>query len=67
MVKCLEDFADLAARCCEQGFGFAEFRRQDPVIDLRWPDDPLEQWVYDHSTNGSFLRDLAWVGRQRVC
>jgi hypothetical protein len=57
MVKRLDDLANLATRCREQGFGFAEFRRHDSVIDLDWPDDPLEQWIYDHSSNGSFLRD----------
>jgi len=53
----LSDFTSLAQRCREQEFGFAEFRRQDTVIDLQWPADVLEQWVYDHSGNGSFLRD----------
>lgn len=53
----LADFADLAQQCRENGYGFAEFRRQDMVIDLRWPADVLEQWIYDHAGNGSFLRD----------
>jgi len=62
----LADFADLAQQCRENGYGFAEFRRQDMVIDLRWPADVLEQWIYDHAGNGSFLRDYENVELSRV-
>lgn len=62
----LADFADLAQQCRENGCGFAEFRRQDIVIDLSWPADVLEQWVYDHAGNGSFVRDYENVQLSRV-
>lgn len=57
----LADFSDLAQQCREHGFGFAEFERHDLVVDLRWPTDVLEQWVYDHAGNDSFLRDYEQV------
>ncbi|WP_114906658.1 hypothetical protein [Ornithinimicrobium murale] len=65
----LVDFTDLAQRCRESGYGFTEFQRQDMVADLRWPADVIEQWIYDHAGNASFLRDyenvdLAQVGWQ---
>ncbi|NKE09026.1 MULTISPECIES: hypothetical protein [Kocuria] len=65
----LVHFTDLAHRCRESGYGFAEFQRQDIVVDLRWPADVIEQWIYEHAGNASFLRDyenvdLAQVGWQ---
>lgn len=53
----LADFAVLAQRCRESDYGFAEFLRQDAVIALRWPDDVLEQWLYDHADNEAFFHD----------
>ncbi len=57
----LEHFVDLAERCWETGFGFAEFRRHDSVASLGWPDDVVEQWIYDHASSPSFLRDYEHV------
>ena len=57
----LKDFVELAQSCRDRGFGFEEFRRQGPVIDLRWPSDVLEQWIYDHAGHTPFLRDYEKV------
>lgn len=62
----LADFTELAHRCREDGFGLAEFRRQDAVIDLHWPSDVLEQWVYDHCDKDSFLCDYETVDLTRI-
>ncbi|AEF41908.1 hypothetical protein [Hoyosella subflava] len=62
----LANFTDLAQRCRENGYGFTEFRRQDMVAGLRWPTDVLEQWVYDHAGNISFLRDYENVDLSQV-
>lgn len=66
----LSDFTELAQRCREYGGGrLAEFLDADPVKELRWPDDVIEQWLYDHSGWGPFLTDyehlnlstIAWI------
>lgn len=62
----LADFADLAQRCRESGYGFTEFQRQDMVADLRWPADVIEQWIYDHAGSVSFLRDYENVDLAQV-
>lgn len=53
----LSDFTALAQRCRDQGLGFAEFTRQELVVNLRWPRDVVEQWLYEHSGNDAFLCD----------
>lgn len=54
----LRDFTDLSERCREfEGGGLPEFLDVDQVKDLAWPDDVVEQWLYDHSGFGRFLVD----------
>lgn len=53
----LADFAQLSRRARESRFGFAEFRNYPEVATLSWPDDVLEQWLYDHGSNDSFRND----------
>jgi hypothetical protein len=65
----LADFAAIAQRCRESDYGFAEFLHQEAVLELHWPTDVLEQWLYDHADNDSFLQDygdleLSQVGWQ---
>ncbi|VXB08791.1 hypothetical protein [Aeromicrobium sp. 9AM] len=31
------------------------------TVELRWPDDVLEQWLYDHANNDHLLRDYGSV------
>lgn len=57
----LGDFSQLARQCRESGYGFAEFRQLERVHQLGWPDDVLEQWVFDHAENVSFLNDYGEV------
>jgi hypothetical protein len=64
----LADFTSLADSCRESGGGFAAFGRGDRVLDLGWPTDVVEQWLYDHSNKGAFLQDYATgraVGHRR--
>lgn len=54
----LKDFTDLSLQCRELGGGgLPEFLDNDQVKSLAWPDDVVEQWLYDHSGFGSFLVD----------
>lgn len=33
----------------------------DQVARLHWPDDVVEQWLYDHADNASFRKDYGLV------
>lgn len=44
----LSDFTAIAEVSRESGGGFTAFRTADRVLDLGWPDDVAEQWLYDH-------------------
>lgn len=59
----LADFTRLAQSCREGGSHFEGFRRNASVIALRWPDDVLEQWLYDHSVLRDYgIVDLSAIG-----
>ncbi len=62
----LADFADLSVRCHDDRSGFAGFRALPVVAALGWPDDPLEQWLYDHAGNVSFQADYEQVDLSRL-
>lgn len=62
----LADFSQLARQCREGGYGFVEFREMDRVSQLCWPDDVLEQWVFDHAENVSFLNDYGEVDLTQI-
>jgi len=62
----LGDFTNLAEACREGGGGLSAFLRLDSVIDLGWPDDVVEQWLYDHSGHGRFLNDYGDIDLSRV-
>ncbi len=57
----LADFTDLSRSWREQASGFCGFRTSDAARTLAWPDDVLEQWLYDHSGHDPFLRDYGKV------
>jgi hypothetical protein len=62
----LADFASTAATCRESRFRFEEFRQNPAVMDLGWPDDVLEQLLYDHADNAAFLKDYGRVDLSRI-
>ncbi|MET8311325.1 hypothetical protein [Micromonospora sp. NPDC005173] len=53
----LQDIAPISRSYRENLSGFHAFRYHPLVSGLGWPDDVLEQWLYDHGDNGAFLRD----------
>jgi hypothetical protein len=63
----LADFTAIAAVCHTSEAGFAAFKMADAVRALGWPADVLEQWLYDHSDKGPFLRDYGIVDLSRIC
>lgn len=62
----LADFSLDAVRCREKGYGFAEFRQRAKARQLRWPDDVLEQWVFDHAGYGPFLNDYGDIDLSQI-
>ncbi|MET9403343.1 hypothetical protein [Kitasatospora sp. NPDC002965] len=43
------------------GLGLGDFLADPMIAPLRWPDDVVEQWLYDHGDNGSFQRDYGHI------
>ncbi|WP_157552775.1 hypothetical protein [Micromonospora sp. NRRL B-16802] len=62
----LADFSDLSLACRETGSGLSAFKLHAIVSGLRWPDDVLEQWLYDHGDNNDFLQDYGTVDLSRL-
>jgi hypothetical protein len=59
-------FSQLVRASRESATPFEEFRNYPQVIALQWPDDVLEQWLYDHAGNSSFLVDYEGVDLTRI-
>lgn len=57
----LADFAGLSASYRENGRCFERFRAHPMVSSLQWPDDVIEQFLYDHGNNDDFLCDYGDV------
>jgi hypothetical protein len=53
----LSDFTELARDCRENGGGLRQFVEAGSVAGLGWPEDVVEQWLYDHSGYSPFLID----------
>lgn len=62
----LADFEQEATRCREQGGGLSEYLRLHDVVRLQWPEDVVEQWLYDHAGNQSFKTDYGHVDLTQI-
>jgi hypothetical protein len=62
----LDDLKDLAPACRESNMRFEGFRSNTLVRSLRWPDDVVEQFLYDHADNVGFLRDYGHLDLLRM-
>lgn len=62
----LADFTAIAEASRESGGGFTAFRTADRVLDLGWPDDVVEQWLYDHSDKEALLQDYGAVDLSQI-
>lgn len=66
----LTDLSPLTARRRHHAlsFTFGDFRADPALESLQWPDDVLEQFLFDHGDNAAFvydyggidLRDITW-------
>lgn len=62
----LEEFSNLVQSFRQSNYCFHRFRDHPVTIALQWPDDVLEQWLYDHADNASFLHDYRDVDLSRI-
>jgi hypothetical protein len=62
----LADLRDVAVSCRENSMHFEGFRQNALVSSLGWPDDVVEQFLYDHADNIGFLRDYGDLDRVRL-
>ncbi|MFF0198859.1 hypothetical protein ACFYT5_38760 [Streptomyces anulatus] len=53
----LTDLRPLMARRRDGALSFDRFRTDPTVAALRWPDDVLEQFLFDHGDNTAFIND----------
>jgi hypothetical protein len=53
----LSDLSPLMARRQDGGLSFAHFRADPALVSLQWPDDVLEQLLFDHGDHGPFVDD----------
>ncbi|MER8269639.1 hypothetical protein ABT007_36265 [Streptomyces griseus] len=53
----LTDLRPLMARRRDGALSFDRFRTDPTVAALRWPDDVLEQFLFDHGDNLAFVDD----------
>lgn len=62
----LVDLADLMACRRDDGMGFESFRMNPAIASLQWPDDVVEQFLFDHGDNSGFLCDYGRIDLSRV-
>jgi hypothetical protein len=62
----LSDLSDLAVSCRETSMHFEGFRQNALISSLGWPDDVLEQFLYDHADKIGFLRDYGNLDLSKI-
>ena len=62
----LSDLSDLAVSCRETSMHFEGFRQNSLISSLGWPDDVLEQFLYDHADNIGFSRDYGKLELSKI-
>ncbi|GGY52640.1 hypothetical protein [Streptomyces djakartensis] len=56
----------MARRRAGGGFSYDRFRADPALASLHWPDDVLEQFLFDHGDNGAFVRDYGGIDLRQV-
>lgn len=56
----------MSVRCVENFTGFSAFLDDAGVQALRWPDDVIEQLLFDHAANGAFQVDYGHINLNSV-
>ncbi|MFD7499211.1 hypothetical protein ACFV8T_44430 [Streptomyces sp. NPDC059832] len=61
----LSDLSPLMARR-EGGLSYDRFRADPALASLQWPDDVLEQFLFDHGDNAAFVYDYDSIDLREV-
>ena len=62
----LSELSQSARLCRESECGLVKFMQVPEVLRLRWPEDVVEQWLYDFADHGPFLRDYGDVDLEQL-
>jgi hypothetical protein len=64
----LEDLSPLMKRRRAGGlnYDYDRFRADPAVAPLQWPDDILEQFLYDHGDNAAFVNDYGSIDLREI-
>ncbi|MFD7900571.1 hypothetical protein [Streptomyces sp. NPDC059743] len=57
----LTDLGPLTAHRRDGALSFDRFRADPALTVLRWPDDVLEQFLFDHGDNTAFINDYGTI------
>ncbi|MGW3192731.1 hypothetical protein ACWDBT_33385 [Streptomyces ardesiacus] len=62
----LSDLSPLMARRDNGGLSYDRFRADPALASLHWPDDVLEQFLFDHGDNAAFVHDYGGIDLREV-
>ncbi|MCG0284006.1 hypothetical protein [Streptomyces sp. PSAA01] len=62
----LSDISPLMARRQDGGLSYDGFRADPALASLHWPDDVIEQFLFDHGDNGAFVSDYGGIDLHEV-
>ncbi|GAA2919676.1 MULTISPECIES: hypothetical protein [Streptomyces] len=62
----LSDLSPLMARRQDGSLSFDRFRLDPVLASLQWPDDVLEQFLFDHGDNAAFVYDYGGIDLREV-
>ncbi|GHD34982.1 hypothetical protein GCM10010313_82060 [Streptomyces violarus] len=57
----LSDLSPLMARRQDGGLSYDRFRVDPALASLQWPDDVLEQFLFDHGDKAAFVYDYGGI------
>ncbi|WP_331745382.1 hypothetical protein OG245_37645 (plasmid) [Streptomyces sp. NBC_01116] len=62
----LNDLGPLMARRQDGRLSFDRFRSDPALAALHWPDDVLEQFLFEHGDNGAFVHDYGTIDLRHI-
>ncbi|MGW2410269.1 hypothetical protein ACWCXK_38015 [Streptomyces sp. NPDC001739] len=62
----LSDLSSFLAGREGGGLSYDRFRADPALASLQWPDDVLEQFLFDHGDNGAFVYDYGHIDLREV-
>ncbi|MFJ4584037.1 hypothetical protein [Streptomyces echinatus] len=62
----LSDLSPLMARRQDGGLSYDAFRADAALASLAWPDDVLQQFLFDHGDNAAFVHDYDSIDLREI-